>query len=173
MTNRPFTTLIQNCHPDPAWAGEGPARLAPTAYQTYRFLRPRSRLFPLRSVKNGLDRDPLAAHPVENDVGSPSDDQLPNPRLDSGSTEIGMNLQSFHHCHEARGQSFRCLRIVQGNVGVNFAEPRARQGRPDDFYRHTASRQKASSSCSLPQTHFGGGNSRSVPQERSQAFMSS
>ncbi len=110
----------------------------------------------------------LSADTVDNDVGSPADDQLPNSRPGTSAAKGGMMSESFHDRHDARCQPFRGLGVLQGVVGADFLKAGSGEWRPDDLYRH-----RASSSCSLPQTHFGGGNSRSVPQERSQAFMSS
>jgi hypothetical protein len=39
---------------------------------------PASPFFPLDPVPDRVDRNTLAAHPVQHDVGSPSDDQLPD-----------------------------------------------------------------------------------------------
>ncbi len=129
---------------------------------------PPSSFFPLRCVPNGTQRIPLASYAIENDMRGAPNDQLANAGFSLGSPEMRMVLQSFNHCHNARGQSFRSIGLVLGRVSANFKQPRSCHRRADDLYRHSAS-----SSCSLPQMHFGGGNSRSVPQERSQAFISS
>lgn len=76
--------------------------------------------------------------------------------------------QSFDYRDDPGGEPFRCIGLIHSHVSTNFPEPRSRQRRPDDLYRHSAS-----SSWSLPQTHLGGGSSWSVPQDKSQAFRSS
>jgi hypothetical protein len=76
--------------------------------------------------------------------------------------------QGFYNRHNTRCQTLGAIRFIQSDVRSNFLESGPSQWRPDDLYRHNDS-----SSWFLPQTHLGGGNSWSVPQERSQAFMSS
>jgi len=79
-----------------------------------------------------------------------------------------MISQRFHDRHDANRQTFGGARLIQGDVGTNFLEADSSEWRPDNLYRHSDS-----SSWFLPQTHLGGRNSWSVPQERSQAFISS
>jgi len=79
-----------------------------------------------------------------------------------------MISQRFHNGHDANRQAFGGVGFIQGDIGTNFLETASSEWRPDDLYRHSDS-----SSWFLPQTHLGGGSSWSVPQERSQAFMSS
>ena len=79
-----------------------------------------------------------------------------------------MLFQSFGQRDDSRRQSLCGVRLVPGNVSPYLLQPRTCQRRPDNLYRH-----RASSSCCRPQAHLGGGISRSVPQESSQAFMSS
>lgn len=122
----------------------------------------------LRSVPNGGDRNPFAPHPVENQIRSASNHQFTNSRLTSSTAQVRMVFQSFDQGDDPRRQRLSRISLVPGHVGSYLPQPRTRQRRPDDLYRHSAS-----SLCGLPQTHFGGGSSRSVPHERSQAFMSS
>src|SRR5712692_11810757 len=49
-----------------------------------------SPLFLLGSVPNGADRNPLALHSVENDIGSASDDQLADSGVGSGPAQMRM-----------------------------------------------------------------------------------
>ncbi len=79
-----------------------------------------------------------------------------------------MISQGFHNCDDAHCHTFGSIRFIQSDIGTNFLETGSSEWRPDDLYRHSDS-----SSWFLPQTHLGGGNSWSVPQERSHAFMSS
>ena len=95
--------------------------------------------------------------------------------------------QCFEDRNDASGRALGGFRLVQGYEGPNFLKASEGQRRPDDleratFFRHvfgwgrSQPRERGrggSSAWTLPQTHFGGGNSRSVPQESSQAFMSS
>ena len=126
-----------------------------------------SRLFVLRCVPNGKNRDPVSSYPVNDDVGSSADYQFAGIRLSAGPPEIGMSSQGFHDRNYARCQAVRRCRLVHCHVRMNFPQSHPRQDRPDDFYWHSVS------SCGLPHTHFGGGNSLFVPQDSSQAFMSS
>jgi hypothetical protein len=79
-----------------------------------------------------------------------------------------MLFQSLGKGNDARCQPFCSVRLVSSHKGSYLLKSRQRPRRPDNLYRHSAS-----SSCFLPQAHFGGGNSLSVPHESSQAFMSS
>lgn len=81
---------------------------------------------------------------------------------------MGMKFESFHDGDNAGCETFGGVRLVESDEGVNFAETGQSQRRPDYRYRHSDS-----SSWTLPQMHFGGGNSRFVPQESNQAFISS
>jgi len=127
-----------------------------------------SKLSPLRSVPDGADNNPPTTYAVQNDIRSAANDQLADSRLGSGPAQAGMVSESFYDGDDSRGQPLRRIRLVPCDVDANLLKPRSRQGRPDDLYRHTGP-----SSCSAPQTHLGSGNSWSVPQERSHAFMSS
>jgi hypothetical protein len=128
----------------------------------------RSQLFPLCSVPDGADNNPPTTYAVQNNIGSAANDQLADSRLGSGPAQAGMVSESFYESDDSHGQPLRGIRLVPRHVSANLLKPRPRQGRPDDLYRHSGP-----SSCSSPQTHLGSGNSWSVPQERSQAFMSS
>lgn len=119
-------------------------------------------------MPDSADNNALALHAVQNDVRSVSDDELSDSRLSPGSAQVGMIPESFDHGDNPHGEPFRCLRFITSNVIADFPQAGPRQRRPDNFYWHSAS-----SSCVLPQTHFGTGNSRSVPQDKSHAFMSS
>jgi hypothetical protein len=119
-------------------------------------------------VPNCADRYPLLLDAIEDDIRSATDDQLADAWLGSGAAEVRMILQRFHEGDDSRGEAFSCVGLVDCDVGANLLQARACEGRPKDFYRHSSS-----SSCFLPQAHFGGADSWFVPQERSQAFMSS
>lgn len=156
---RPAGLNLCSCLPRPYGLGSRMPRLAGALYP--------SLLFPLCSVPDGADDDSLAAHAVEHNIWSAADDQFADSRLGSGPAQAWMVPESFNHGDDARGQPRRCLRFVLRHVGADFLKPGQRLRRPDDLYRH------AGSSCAAPQTHLGSGNSWSVPQERSHAFMSS
>jgi hypothetical protein len=79
-----------------------------------------------------------------------------------------MFFQGFNQGNDPGGQPRSRVRLVLGNVVPYLPQPRQGPRRPDDLYWHNVS-----SSCCLPQAHFGGGSSRSVPHESSHAFMSS
>jgi hypothetical protein len=72
-----------------------------------------SQLFPLRSVPNGTDNHPLAAHTIENNVGSAADDQLADSRLGSGAAQARMVPESFNHGDDSRGQPLRSRASVE------------------------------------------------------------
>ena len=126
------------------------------------------RLSFLRGMPDRADNHALPAHSIKYRVRCSPDNQLANSRFRSRSPKIRVHLQSLHHRDNSCSQMFCSLGFVQRHEGMNFPQPCPCQRRPDNLYRHSAS-----SSWSFPQAHFGGGNSRSVPQESSQAFMSS
>lgn len=127
-----------------------------------------SQLFALRAVPNGTDNHPPPTHTMENNVRSAADDQLADPRLSPGATQARMISESFNNGDDSRGQPLGCVGFVECHVSADLLKARQSQRRPDDLYRHSGP-----SSCLWPQTHLGSGSSWSVPQERSQAFMSS
>src|SRR5882724_101992 len=137
----------------------------------------------LGGVGDGGDDEPGGADAIEDRIRSAADDEFADAGFRADAAEIGMDSQSFNDGNDAGGQAFGGVRLVQGDKGANFLEAGQSQGRPDDLYRAMFSWQVRSqpreggrgdsSAWTLPQTHFGGGNSRSVPQESSQAFMSS
>ena len=119
-------------------------------------------------MPNRADNNPLPLYAIQDDVRSASNHQLPNPRLSPNPPQMRMISQSFDHRDNPYREPLRGFRFVASHVRANFPQPGPRQGGPDNLYWHSVS-----SSCSLPQTHLGIGNSCSVPQDRSQAFMSS
>ena len=143
--------------------------------------------FGLRSVGDGRDGEAVAADAIKDGIRSAADDELPDAGFRSDSAEIGMNSQCFDDRNDASTQALGGIRLVQGYEGTNFLKASEGQRRPDDlerdtFFGHVSGWGRSQprergrggpSAWTLPQTHFGGGNSRSVPQESSQAFMSS
>ncbi len=123
---------------------------------------------PLCAVPDRVDNYALAADTIVDDIGGPADDQLSNAGAGSHTAQVGMGAESFHHRDVARGEPFGGFGFVQSNIGSNFLEAGVGQRRPHDLYRHSPS-----SSCALPQAHFGGGSSWSVPHESNHAFISS
>ena len=113
------------------------------------------------------DNNPLPLHAVQNNIRSAPNHQLSNPRLSPNPPQMRMSSQSFDHGHNPHSEPFRRLRFVTRHICANLQQPCPRQSGPDNLYWHSVS-----SSCSLPQTHLGTGNSCSVPQDSSQAFMS-
>ncbi len=128
----------------------------------------RLRLLSLRAVPNRLYCDTPATEFIKDNVRSAADDQFAKARLGSCATQVRMISQRLHNRDDARCQAFRSIRFIQSDVCANLPQTSSSQGRPDNLYRHSDS-----SSWFLPQTHLGGGTSWSVPQERSQAFISS
>jgi len=122
----------------------------------------------LCSVPDVADCDAFTPHLISHKIGSATDYQLSNSRSGANSAQPGMHPQGLDKCDDSGGDSVSCLGIISCNISANFRQSSSGQRGPDYFYR-----QSASSSCSLPQTHLGGGSSWSVPQERSQAFISS
>jgi hypothetical protein len=106
-------------------------------------------------------------HSIKHHIRSAANDRLATIRLRAHSAQVGMLPARFDNCHNAGGEPGGSHRLVPGDLNPNLLQPRSCQRRPDDL-PHTAS-----SSWALLQTQFGGGSSRSVPQESSQAFMSS
>src|SRR5260370_1791075 len=137
----------------------------------------------LGGVGDGGDDEAVGADAIEDGIRSAADDEFTDAGFRADAAEVGMNSQSFHDGNDAGGQAFGGVRLVQGNEGTNFLEAGQSQGRPDDLERAMLFLQVGSqprergrgdsSAWALPQTHFGGGNSRSVPQETSHASMSS
>ena len=119
-------------------------------------------------MPNRADNNPLPLYAIQDDVRSASNHQLPNPRPSPNPPQMRMISQSFDHRDNPYREPFRRFRFVPSNIITNFTQARSCQGGPDNLYWHSVS-----SSCSLPQAHFGTGNSCSVPHDRSQAFMSS
>src|SRR6266436_216828 len=119
-------------------------------------------------MPDGGYRDTPAAKLVEENIRGAADDQFAIAGLGPGATQMRMCSQHFHNRDDARCHAFGSVGFVQRNVGANLPETGSSQGRPDNLYRHSDS-----SSWLSPQMHLGGGNSWSVPQERSQAFISS
>ena len=119
-------------------------------------------------MPNRADNNPLPLDAVQDNVRSAPNHQLPNPRLSPDPAKMRMIPERFNHGDNAYRKPFRRLRFVPSHIRANLPQPGSRQYRPDNLYWH-----KVSSSCSLPQAHFGTGNSSSVPHESSQAFMSS
>ena len=129
----------------------------------------------LGGVGDGGDDEAVGADAIEGGIRSAADDEFTDAAFRADAAEIGMNSQSFNDGKDAGGQAFGGVRLVQGDKGANFLEAGQSQGRPDDLYRAMFSWQVRSqpreggrgdsSAWTLPQTHFGGGSSQSVPQE--------
>lgn len=115
-----------------------------------------------------MNRNAVTAHTVEDNIRRATDYEFSHPWLGAGATQMGMIPESFDHGDNAHCQLFCGLRLVQSHVSPNFLQTCLRQWRPDNLYRH-----RDSLSWFFPQAHFGGGSSWSVPQDKSQAFMSS
>lgn len=140
-------------------------------------------LFGLGAVRDSGNNDAVSANAIEDGIRSAADDQLADTRFRADAPQIRMNSQSFHNRDEACSQAFCSIGLVQGNEGANFLKASERQRRPDDCQRATFCRQGRTQLrgfgrtgtwlWNLPQTHLGGGNSWSVPQESNQTFMSS
>ena len=122
----------------------------------------------LRALPIRTDNYALSPHSIKYRIRRSPDNQLANTRLRSGAAQVRVQPQSLHHRNDSCGQLSCSSGFVQRHEGMNLSQPCPRQRRPNDLYRYSAS-----SSCSFPQAHFGGGNSCSVPQESSHAFMSS
>ena len=136
---------------------------------------------------DGGDYEAVATDAIKDGIRSAADDELADAGFRSDSAEIGMNSQCLDDRNDASGQALGGVRLVRGYEGPNFLKASEGQRRPDDLERatflamflaggrsqHRERGRGGSSAWTLPQTHFGGGNSRSVPQESSQAFMSS
>lgn len=122
----------------------------------------------LRAMPNRANNHALPPHSIKYRVRRPPDNQLANARVRSNSSQMRVHPQSLHHRNNSCGQLSGSFGFVQSDEGMNFPQSGPRWRRPNDLYRHSAS-----SSWSFPQAHFGGGNSCSVPQESSHAFMSS
>lgn len=122
----------------------------------------------LGGVPDCGDKNAAAADAVENRVGSAADDEFTDAGFGAGTAQVGMKLERFNDGDDAGREAFRSARFIESDKGVDFAETGKSQRGPDDLYRH-----KNSSSWVLPQAHLGGGSSCFVPQESSQAFMSS
>ena len=124
------------------------------------------RIFALGGVPNREDDDALSADAVQNDVRSAANDQLADTGFRAGAAQVRLIAEGFHDSDDAHGEAFRGDGLILRDKGADFLKAGSRQGRPDNFYRH-----RVPPSCTLPQTHFGGGSSRRVPHESSQAFM--
>ena len=135
---------------------------------------------------DGGDYEAIAADAIKDGIRSAADDELPGTGFRSDSAEKGMNSQCFDDRNDASGRALGGVRLVQGYEDPNLLKASEGQRRPDDLERITffghvfgwgaqlRERSRGGSSAwTLPQTHFGGGNSRSVPQESNHAFMSS
>jgi len=114
------------------------------------------------------DEELSAANAVKNYVGSAANDQFANAGFNSYSAQVRTASQCFHEGYDPDREAFGGAGLIESYERSNLLQACARQRRPSEFYRHNAS-----SSWFLPQTHLGGGSSWLVPQESSQAFMSS
>ena len=122
----------------------------------------------LRAMPNSANHHAVAVHAIHHNVRSAPDNQLACFGLSADTTKVRMGLQRLNHCDNASREPFCGIRFIAGHVIANLSQASAGQRRPDNFYW-----QSASSSCGLPQTHFGGCDSFAVPHDSSQAFMSS
>jgi hypothetical protein len=118
------------------------------------------------------DEDLAAAQAVEDAVGGAGDDELTEVGFGEGVAQAGIEFQGLDKRDDARGEALGSEGIVEGDVGADFTEAGEGKGRPDDFEWAGQLCQRASL-WDLPQTHLGSGSSLRVPQERSQAFISS
>jgi hypothetical protein len=82
-----------------------------------------SAIFSLRCVPNGMDSYLLALHPIQQHVGSASDDQFPNSGFRSDVSQIRVISQSFGDGDDADRQSLRRNWLVPGDVSANFLKP--------------------------------------------------
>lgn len=126
------------------------------------------RLLLLCSMPDRQDGDPRAMNSVKNDVRRAANNQFAKPGFRACAAQVGIVSQSFDNGNDSSRETSCGIRLIQRHVSSNLLQPSASQRRPNNLYRHSVS-----SSWFSPQTHWGGGISFSVPQERSQAFISS
>ncbi len=87
----------------------------------------RSASFELGGMPNRANDDALGANAVENGIGSAANNEFTNTWLCSGTAQVRMIPQSFDHSHDACGKTFRCIGLVQGDVGANLREACSRR----------------------------------------------
>ena len=84
---------------------------------------------------NGRDDEASGADAIEDGIRRAADHQFADAGLRADVPQIGMNPQRFNHRNDARGQSFRGVRLVQRHECANFLQAGQSQGRPDDLQR--------------------------------------
>ena len=159
-----FPKLVAGGAPFGVWFSKGAA----FDFGLFSFAAHSQRSPVLCAMPDRADNHALPAYSIKYRVRRSPDNQLANSRLRSDSPQVRVHPQSLNHRDNSCSQVSCSFGFVQRDESTNFPQPCSRQRRPNDLYRHSAS-----SSWYSPQTHFGGGSSRSVPQESSHAFMSS
>lgn len=89
----------------------------------------------LGGVVDGGNEDLVTAEAVEDEVGSAADEQFAEIGLGGGVAEVGVKLESFNESHDARGETFGSVGIVEGDVSTNLAQTGNGEGRPDNLGR--------------------------------------
>lgn len=89
----------------------------------------------LCAVPDSTDHYPCPLDAIENDIGRAADDQLADTRTRAGASEARMVPERFNHSNDARGQTFRCFRLVQSHIGANLSKTLERPRRPDNLHR--------------------------------------
>jgi hypothetical protein len=74
----------------------------------------------LLPMPDRADHHSPSLHPIQNNVGSSCDDELPNSGFWSDSPQVWMVSQRLDYRYDPDRQSFRCFRFVLGYVRANF-----------------------------------------------------
>ncbi len=103
----------------------------------------------LGGVQNGENADAASVNPVGNNIGCTRHNEFARVRFTARMTKVGMLGKPVHGCKDALSQSTRSRRLVLFDI-ITDAD-KVGDGRFGPDYLHD-----------------GGGNSRLLPQERSQ-----
>jgi len=93
----------------------------------------------LGGVPDCADKDAVAEHAVKNGVRSSANDKFPNAGFHANTAQMRVRPEGFDDRDDAGCETLGGFRFVQSDEGINFAQTRQSQRRPDYLYRHSDS----------------------------------